>query len=1049
MFSPCKFTASAGCLALLLLILAACGATKAADGDAATAAQDGVAADVALLADIAPDALAPDVLVAPQDIAIVVDVPVVQQDAAKPTDAGCTAAGCVCAKNEQCDSNYCIEGPAGQQCAKLCSENCDVGFKCAQVAGTGSDILNLCVPAFPRLCEPCAADSDCSNVLGGADSRCVPYKDATTATLGNFCATKCATNSDCFTGFSCKELTSVGGVKGGQCVKDDLVCVCDGRATKLQLTTACNSVNSAGTCGGKRSCGVNGLSACDAVTAAPEQCNLKDDDCDGLTDEPSSGMCDDLESCSYDNCIAGECQHPPKPGLCDDKSACTSGDECNNGKCLGKVSVCDDKNPCTIDSCDVLKGCVAAADDGGKCSDDNVCTINDSCGGGLCLAGVATVCDDNNLCTTDSCNPKNGCIFNANSLPCTDNDLCTIADTCKNSVCAANGKLPCSDGNPCTDDSCDGIKGCIFTNNTAICDDNNNCTTGDTCKDGTCTPSAPSPCDDGNPCTTEICDPKTGCKAFNNKAQCSDNNVCTDGDTCKDGACSAGVGKVCDDGNPCTTDLCDVTKGCITFANAEECSDGNVCTDGDNCAGNKCKPGKVKMCNDGNACTDDFCDPVTGCNAQSNSNTCSDGDLCTVIDMCKGGECAGSGAPNCDDGNSCTDDSCDKIKGCVHAPNNGGCSDGNACTLGDLCKNSACTPGQAKECDDSNNCTTDSCDAVNGCGYNNNAAPCTDGNICTEFDSCADGKCKGGKVKLCDDNNVCTDDDCNPLTGCTVKNNAAACEDNNGCTGGDVCNGGKCKGAVGCDVNALCTPGAQSVSCVCNKGYAGTGFLCVDVDECKDGSFKCPANESCANTVGGYTCACSANFGDCNKSITDGCEANLSNDINNCNVCGTICGTANAVAKCNTGVCALTCNAGFGDCDGKNANGCELQINGSDNNNCGGCGVVCGGGKSCSAGACSAGLTKWSEGTAQWPDQACNPNNSFGSCNTNAQNYADAWALYVCKLNGYTKGVWTGNKQAGCNGQVSMYCGNNIPCQPLWEYNCSPSDQTKVEITCN
>src|SRR2546425_11935512 len=42
---------------------------------------------------------------------------------------------------------------------------------------------------------------------------------------------------------------------------------------------------------------------------------------------------------------------------------------------------------------------------------------------------------------------------------------------------------------------------------------------------------------------------------------------------------------------------------------------------------------------------------------------------------------------NCDDGDPCTDDSCDPITGdCVHAPHN--CDDGNACTA-DSCNPSA------------------------------------------------------------------------------------------------------------------------------------------------------------------------------------------------------------------------------------------------------------------------------------------------------------------------------------------------------------------------
>src|SRR5262249_27533321 len=93
-------------------------------------------------------------------------------------------------------------------------------------------------------------------------------------------------------------------------------------------------------------------------------------------------------------------------------------------------------------------------------------------------------------------------------------------------------------------------------------------------------------------------------------------------------------------------------------------------------------------------------------------------------------------------------------------------------------------------------------------------------------------------------------------------------------------------------------------------------------------------------------------------------------------------------------------------------------------------------------------VTMWSQGTQQWPDDACNPNQSFGGCNTNAQADADAWATAVCKNNGYSSGIWTGNKMGGCNGPISMWCGGQIPCNQIYENMCFPSDQTKVEFTC-
>ena len=105
-------------------------------------------------------------------------------------------------------------------------------------------------------------------------------------------------------------------------------------------------------------------------------------------------------------------------------------------------------------------------------------------------------------------------------------------------------------------------------------------------------------------------------------------------------------------------------------------------------------------------------------------------------------------------------------------------------------------------------------------------------------------------------------------------------------------------------------------------------------------------------------------------------------------------------------------------------------------------------------------LQKWSEGTEAWPDEACNPRESFGFCDSNSCDQANAWAQYVCESNGYDVGIWTGNKQAGCGpggpggpvtngtGNISVWCLGEIPCNPLIENVCDPPDQTQVEVFC-
>lgn len=88
-------------------------------------------------------------------------------------------------------------------------------------------------------------------------------------------------------------------------------------------------------------------------------------------------------------------------------------------------------------------------------------------------------------------------------------------------------------------------------------------------------------------------------------------------------------------------------------------------------------------CDDGNDCTDDACDSVAGTCVfvADNSNACTDSNACTAVDACVAGVCVSSPPTGCDDGNECTDDTCDPATGCAHTPNSGACDDGNLCTL--------------------------------------------------------------------------------------------------------------------------------------------------------------------------------------------------------------------------------------------------------------------------------------------------------------------------------------------------------------------------------
>ncbi len=69
-------------------------------------------------------------------------------------------------------------------------------------------------------------------------------------------------------------------------------------------------------------------------------------------------------------------------------------------------------------------------------------------------------------------------------------------------------------------------------------------------------------------------------------------------------------------------------------------------------------------------------------------------EICNGIDDdCSGTVDDGGGSALCNDGNPCTDDSCNGLAGCGQTMNSGPCDDGDACTTGDACGGGICLPG--------------------------------------------------------------------------------------------------------------------------------------------------------------------------------------------------------------------------------------------------------------------------------------------------------------------------------------------------------------------
>jgi cysteine-rich repeat protein len=787
-----------------------------------------------------------------------------------------------CNDNSDCQSKLCVHHLGEKVCSRFCIEECPAGWSCQEILLGGTDTLFACVSDFPFLCTPCQADDDCSADWGGHEV-CVSYGDS-----GAYCGGSCSPDKFCPPGYACESTTSVLGLVSDQCKESSGSCGCTAAAIAAGLSTACANTNDWGSCQGFRFCEKEGLTECKADWPAQEECNGKDDDCDGDVDE---APCDDGNPCTQDSCEgeAGCAYEPLDSEPCDDGDACTGSDFCQQGECGGLATSCDDGNPCTDDGCIPATGC-ESTDNTAACDDGDPCSVGDKCLAAKC-SGVPVACD----CTTDAdckgledgnacngsllcdtskvpfqcrvdigsvvvcpapegldgicqkavCDPTDGSCSQEpakEGMACTDGNACTLGDKCVAGSCTGQVPLSCDDSNVCTLDECDPLSGCKHAPAPAECDDGNPCTVADFCEAGTCKGAAPADCDDGNLCTTDSCDPALGCGHVANAVPCDDGDACTAGDLCAQGSCQPGAPIDCDDANVCTADSCDAAAGCLKAPVPGECDDDNTCTLGDHCADGKCTPENVIQCDDMNVCTDDVCDLAQGCKHVDNQAPCDDDDACTKGDVCNDGACE-SGAPlACNDGNVCTDDSCHKVTGCVFKPNLDLCDDNNKCTTADTCSKGQCVGTASIDCNDDNVCTTDTCQPGAGCVHSLNAAPCDDGNPCTIGDHCQLGACTSAQPLVCADGNVCTDDACNPQVGCEFLPNAGQCDDGNVCTAQDTCSGGWCigKAVADCDDGNPCTTDGCQPGSGC--WHAANTMPCDDGD-------KCTVGDLCADTV--------------------------------------------------------------------------------------------------------------------------------------------------------------------------------------------------------
>lgn len=468
-----------------------------------------------------------------------------------------------------------------------------------------------------------------------------------------------------------------------------------------------------------------------------------------------------------------------------------------------------------------------------------------------------------------------------------------------------------------------------------------------------------------------------------------------------------------------------------------------------------------------NGCEVDLQGDLANCGAcaaacgSANASAACDAGTCQIACDAGFGNCDGSAANGCETDLLADPASCSACGAACDATNGTASCSAGACGIGCSAGFADCDGDPANGCEVDLSTNAGHCGACGTvCGSVNGAGTCSAGLCVTSCDpgfaSCDGSAANGCEVTLASDLANCgaCGTTCSSAGG-TAACNAGACQiacsagfadcDGSAATGcevnlgGDPANCGAC-GTTCNGTNGTATCSGSACGVTCNAGFGdcdGSAANGCEVSTATDVANCGACGTTCSSTNGTPSCdrgacaiQCSPGFANCDGGAGNGCEVNLQADLANCGACANACGTANATPSCGAGSCSLGCNAGFLDCDGLNADGCEVNAL-FDAANCGGCGIVCAapnGAPACAAGgcvvaACNAGFADCNTAVADGCEvnMASDPNNCGGCSNVCTIPHGTAACTSGACAVGACDAGW-----ADCDGSPANGCEVNL-----------------------